>query len=232
MTLLYKIVLIAVALLSHIAQSGENRPATGDEIGIKIMGSIVSEKRKVVLTKEINSGKVIAYRIGLLIQGKYKILDIKQEYITVLKGNTKLDVYLDKFGKKVRKKIKKRSINRIANSYSEDGFERKNNKVKMTSMYRDKLVAQDLPKILMQATALPYMENGAIVGFQISQIDEDSIYNKAGIRNMDIITNINGTDLNSAAGAITLLKSLKSADAIDLTIRRNGQEEEITINVD
>ncbi|MEZ4741781.1 MAG: hypothetical protein R3B45_04935 [Bdellovibrionota bacterium] len=64
-----------------------------------------------------------------------------------------------------------------------------------------------MAKILMQATAQPYMKDGVVKGFQLSQIDPDSIFDKGGFRDLDVVTAINGIELNSAAGAISLLKS-------------------------
>jgi len=79
----------------------------------------------------------------------------------------------------------------------------------MTEAYRDNLIGNELQKILMQATALPYFEEEKIVGFQLTQIDKDSIFSKGGFENNDVITNVNGLELNSISGAVKLLKSLK-----------------------
>jgi general secretion pathway protein C len=99
-------------------------------------------------------------------------------------------------------------------------------------MYRDKIVKEDLSQILMQASAIPHMENGAIVGFKLLQIDEGSIYSKAGLKDDDVITSINGTDLTSAAGAVSLLRSLKGANKLDVEMLRGGGKESISIQVD
>ena len=61
----------------------------------------------------------------------------------------------------------------------------------------------------MQATAEPYFQNGQIMGFKLSQIDADSIYDKSGVRDSDVITAINGNQLNNVSAAIKLLHSLK-----------------------
>jgi type II secretory pathway component PulC len=92
-------------------------------------------------------------------------------------------------------------------------------------------VKQDLAKILMQATAEPEMENGALIGFKFTQVDQDSIYAKSGIRDDDVITGINGQKLNSVSDAVTLLKSLKQADQMDIEFKRSGTAKRLQINV-
>ena len=122
-------------------------------------------------------------------------------------------VYKDKFAGKAIAESSQKKKNNI-NSFSEDGFERsltddEQIEVKMTEAYRDNLIGNELQKILMQATALPYFEEEKIVGFQLTQIDKDSIFSKGGFENNDVITNVNGLELNSISGAVKLLKSLK-----------------------
>ena len=92
-------------------------------------------------------------------------------------------------------------------------------------------VKTDLAKVLMQATAEPYLEGGQIVGFKMSQIDADSSYDKAGLRDEDVVTAINGQELNSVGGSIALLKSLKGTDELDITIRRGGDTLDFNISV-
>jgi type II secretion system protein C len=83
----------------------------------------------------------------------------------------------------------------------------------------------------MQATALPATRNGQVIGFELSQIDPSSIFDKAGLIDKDIVKKINGIAVNSAPQAIKLLKSLKSEKNIILEYERNGQDAKIEINV-
>ena len=83
----------------------------------------------------------------------------------------------------------------------------------------------------MQATAEPVMSAGVIVGFRLYQIDQDSIFAKGGLHDDDIITSLNGLKLNSVAGAIATLKSMKEASNIDVEILRGGEPKAISISV-
>lgn len=226
--------LVAMGAADVLAE--EPTKTDGTDLGITIMGSIVQKSAddNVALIKA-SDGTVKAVKREHVIADKYKVVQVTQKYIEVITRESKrYFVYQDKFADAAlhQKAAATAAANLALNdSYREDGFERAKGKIKMTGMYRDKLVKEDLAKVLMQATAEPFMEGGQIVGFKMSQIDDNSIYQKAGVANGDIITAINGTELNSIAGSIALLRSLKGVDHVDVDVRRDGVVQKISVDV-
>ncbi len=87
----------------------------------------------------------------------------------------------------------------------------------------------DKSKVPMDTKAEPYLDNGEIKGFRITRIREDSIYDKAGLLDNDIIKSINGNALKGAASAVALLRTLKSNEAVTLKILRGSAETELTL---
>jgi type II secretory pathway component PulC len=230
---------LAVASHRH-ALSNETKKSDGSDLGITIMGAIVqrSIENNVALIKEVKSGAVKAVKTGHVIMDKFKVTEIHAKYITLInREGASFLVYQDKFarefaGSRIAEEPTTPSRNlALDETYREEGFERVQGRVTMSAMYRDKIVKQDLAKVLMQATAEPHFENGQIIGFRFSQIDHDSIYAKGGLRDFDVVTSINGQKLNNVAGAISLLKSLKDADSLEIDIMRSGTPSRITINV-
>ena len=225
-----------------IAPQGEaQEPAPiktdGSDIGITIMGTIIQSKTddNVALIKESN-GTVVALKKDFVTSAKFKVLGINSKYLELKNESGKLYwVYRDKFAMNDSKSQSQGSPVSAPTPPSvvikEEGFERRDNVVKMTESYRDKIVKEDLSKILMQATAEPYFENGQIVGFLVSQIDEGSIYQKSGIIDGDIITKINEQELNSIASSVKLLQSLKGAKHIDVELKRAGQPIRIKLEI-
>lgn len=212
------------------------KPVDGQSLGFLIMGTIAQKTpdNNVALIKVIATGQVTAVKIGLIIDGRYKVTDVSEKYIRVITRDAKnYLVYLDKFAGEFRQAATEQhgpAVNPDGN-YREDGFERASGKVTMTSAYRDRIANQDLSKILMQATAEPVMQAGSIVGFRLYQIDSDSIFAKGGLKDDDIIMSLNGLKLNSVAGAIATLKSMKEASSIDIEILRGGEPKSISISV-
>jgi type II secretion system protein C len=225
-------IILATTTSALMLKAEELVVAASDTIGISIIGTIVQQDhtKNVVLVKELVSGKVQAYRSGHAIMEKFRIIEIENQFIVVLKENKKTKVFQDKFAGSGAA-IAGNGGKGASDNYSEDGFERKGGKVAMTAMYRDKIVKEDMAKIMMQVTAQPYMRNGQIKGFQLSQLDVGSIFEKGGFHENDIITAINGIQLDSAAGAIKLLNSLKEATSIDVIIERDGAEQDMNLSI-
>lgn len=209
-------------------------PSDGSQLGFLVVGTIAQKTpdNNVALVKIKSSGSVTPVKISHVIDKTYKVTDITEKFIRVMTRDSKhYLVYLDRFAGEFRNVHTPTSVINPEGKYKEDGFERDAGKVVMTSAYRDRIVNQDLSTILMQATAEPYLQNGQIVGFKMSQIDTDSIFAKGGLRDEDVITSLNGQKLNNVAGAITLLKSLKGAASIDVELMRGGKNTAISINV-
>jgi hypothetical protein len=209
---------------------------SGQKLGFLIMGTIAQKTpvNNVALVKVIGTGAVVAVKIGLIIDNKYKVTDVSEKYIRVVtRKSEKYLVFLDKFSSDFAS-----AVNHVQGpainpdgDYHEEGFERKRGLVSMTGAFRDNLVKNELSKILMQATAEPVIVGGQMIGFRMYQIDTDSIFTKAGIRDDDIITSLNGIKLGSIASAISTLKSLKDSGSIEVEYKRAGEAKSIAIDV-
>ncbi len=76
----------------------------------------------------------------------------------------------------------------------------------------------------------PYTEDGELVGFRIEpRSDEASLLQEAGIRPDDVVTRVNGIELNDPAQGDRALRELRDADMINVTILRDGRSEQISL---
>jgi type II secretion system protein C len=220
--------------LTAVSRANDVVKKEDSELGFAIVGAIVQKTsaNNVALIKE-DSGSVKAVKKDFIIMDKYKVIAVSENSIEAIDRNgQRYFVYHGKFMEdSAAKTAANQKMNLAPDRYQEDGFERKGGKIAVSASYRDKMVKDDLAKVLMQATAEPYLENGAIAGFRMSQIDEGSIYSKAGLQDGDVITSINGSELNNVAASISLLRSLKGADHIDIDLKRGGQTQKVTIDV-
>ena len=201
---------------------------------ILIMGSIVGNgpKNNVVLIKDLETSRVMALRVDHEVSG-WTVVSIDDEQIRLKKGDQEIDVFKDRFRapETVDKKIETKKSKSLAglNSYSEDGFERVGGKIRVTSAYKDELLKNQLGKILMQSSVIPLVSNGRITGFEISRIEPGSIYEKIGLIDGDVITELNGIRLDNVARAVQLLKSMRGDAKATMKVRRG--EEITTIDV-
>jgi general secretion pathway protein C len=86
---------------------------------------------------------------------------------------------------------------------------------------------RDLKTIMTQAAVRPYFEAGAQEGFIISDIKPDSLYQKLGLQNGDIIIDVNSKRMQSADDILQLVNIMQSGGNIALSLKRNGKAETI-----
>lgn len=80
----------------------------------------------------------------------------------------------------------------------------------------------NLNDVAMQARIVPNFEGGKANGFKIFNIKANSIYEKIGLKNGDVIQKINGFEINSPDKAFEVYQKLKDSKAINIEINRGG----------
>lgn len=74
----------------------------------------------------------------------------------------------------------------------------------------------------------PFFTKGSPDGVMVFGIKPDSAFNRAGLRNGDIVKDINGTPVGSVEEASSLLSDMESASAARITLIRSGETKEIS----
>lgn len=172
-----------------------------------VVGDTIMESAKL---KEILTTRIIIDRNGRI---EYAELE-----------EFKLQRYKRRRKKKARAGPRAIATGPAAESYAEPGFDRKGGKITITEEYKNRMIKEDIQKTLQDAKATPFKnELGEIQGFKLTRIREDSVYQKAGFQNEDIVEEINGVQLNSVGGAISLLQRLRSENNVEVRVRRGGQ---------
>ena len=233
-----KLITTTMACLWSVVSQGSlpDRRSDGSDVGIAIVGTITNKSPadNVALIKERDTGRIQAVKIGYKVLSSLDVTHIAAKYIIVQKRSNRHLIFQNKFAGEFAPtgSPSSRGYTNADLSFKEAGFERSSGKIHMTAAYRDRLIKEQLSEILMQATAVPATgPDGRVIGFRLFQIEPGSIYAKAGFQDHDIVTEINGIELNNAAGAIKLLQSLKGAEEVDLSFVRNGNPTQVKINV-
>lgn len=90
----------------------------------------------------------------------------------------------------------------------------------------------NLNEIMRQAKLRPHFKNGKPDGLTLTRVKPDSIFTRLGLRSGDIITGVDGEQIQSVDDALKFYNSLKSASGVELQIRRRGRDETIQYNID
>lgn len=104
------------------------------------------------------------------------------------------------------------------------------NKVVMDKRFFDSQKS-NMNDMMTQIRAVPNMADGAINGFQIFEIVKDSLYDKIGLKNQDVVQRINGQALNSMEGGLDLFNAIKNDNRFVIDVMRNKQNKTITVDI-
>ena len=81
--------------------------------------------------------------------------------------------------------------------------------------------------------ALPVVvrENGKQIGYRLQAQQNSDLLTQAGIKPSDVITSINGIKLDDMKNSIGALNALRSANNVNITVKRNGAEVPLNIQL-
>lgn len=74
------------------------------------------------------------------------------------------------------------------------------------------------------ARIVPEMRDGKSIGFRLLSIKPDGPFGKIGLQNGDIISAINGMEMNSPDKALEVYTKLRTANHLSVGLERNGQK--------
>ncbi|MSQ00711.1 MAG: hypothetical protein EXR71_02335 [Myxococcales bacterium] len=82
-----------------------------------------------------------------------------------------------------------------------------------------------------QVRAAPKSEDGKIIGFRLSGIRKGSVFDKLGIKNGDVVHNVNGQSLTSMETALGAYGTLQNERAFNFEVTRRNQKMTIDYEV-
>lgn len=85
----------------------------------------------------------------------------------------------------------------------------------------------NLNALMNKAVVRPYTKRGVQEGFIISNIAPDSLYEKMGLQNGDIIIDVNNNKIRGADNLLQAVNLMQSGSSITLNIKRRGKDETI-----
>ncbi len=205
-------------VVSGLVAIGEGAPS---EV-LQLLGSIVAKSGAgVALVKHRPTATIKALKVGEDVFGFGRLLYVdryEMRLFSPMKGSI---IIFSRFGGDSRR-LQKGPVVDSEDRYIEDGFQRIGNKIQVDARYRDRIVREELPKVLMEASSEPVMKGGQIVGFRLFQFDEKSMFHKLGIKDGDVVSEINGVPLNNVTRTVQLLNGLRGEGDVKVKVMRNG----------
>ncbi len=171
------------------------------------------------------------------------IMEIHEDRIIMERGGRREYLELDNLKIEIKRRRKDPKDNKAAlagipkgpagvpNTFKEEGFERDGTKIVLSTDYRQKLLGTDFAKVLQDVKAEPNLLGKELNGFRLTRIRADSIYQKAGLLDGDVVKEVNGVSLIDPGQAIKLLNSLRGESEIEVRLDRNGSPLTLSMKV-
>jgi len=87
----------------------------------------------------------------------------------------------------------------------------------------------DVAKLAKEVSVYPVLENGRFAGVRLGVNRDSDLLQRTGLRPTDVITAVNGIPLDGPARQEELLTALRDARSLNVTIRRDGETQNLTI---
>ncbi|MBN8555991.1 MAG: hypothetical protein J0L93_11140 [Deltaproteobacteria bacterium] len=200
--------------------TGELVPST---LPLELLGTMVfrNEKFSVALIRDRNSQKSEYYSIGQNIQSA-TLVKIER-FRVILDNGGRLETLELKAG---QSSLTSKPTAAALAPIEDNGT----SKVIPQAVIDD--VLSNFGKVLTQARMIPNnTDDNKIDGFKIFQIKAESIYEKLGLKDNDIIKRVNGQDLDNFEKATGLLTALRNEKTISIDVVRNGTKVNYTYEI-
>ena len=184
---------------------------TEEYTAFDLKGTIaVDENTGYVIVEEKGKGKQKLYRIGDMI-GSARLVRITRN--TAVLSSDGRDLVM-----KIKETAEGASAGRSRGQGSQIAISKQD---VMQSM-------GDLKSIMSQAVVRPYLAEGAQQGFIVSNIVPGSLYERMGLKNGDVVMDVNDKKLNSADDILQMVNVMQAGGSISVNLLRNGKNETLS----
>lgn len=167
------------------------------------------------------------FRVDETIAPGVKLLSIQRNRITILRDGKKEDV--EAGGQDTPFPAQPRPpVNSSPAAMAPPGISSPSQTTFVVDKSTVEEATQDMNKLLTQARLVPNFTAGVADGFRIFSIVPESLFEKAGLRNGDIIRSINGVEMKDPEKAFQVYQLLKDSDKFAIDLMRAGQK--MTLN--
>ena len=179
--------LLVFLTVSGIALAGKNSNIDN----FLILGVIASTEQQagVALMKNKASNKTFAVKAGSSFSSGAYLVRVNRKHVDISINGTE---YTLKVGAETANAIRTHpQVNtKFEFAQAQGSIEKDGQTITVGKDYKDHLLNNNLAQILMQAAAIPYEINGKLRGFQLWDIEKDSVFKLVGLDDGDIITAI------------------------------------------
>ena len=214
---------------TQVVITENDEPLAATKLPLRLLGTAAAnqEERSRAAIEDEKTHKHMVVAVGDQLEGHSRVR---------VTGIERTRVILDNAGRPEELLLHEGDANRQpARKRPSRSAQRKPRKDKRQSL-NDRLEAlsgddgQDVSRILSSARIVPHYEDGKMLGMKVDAIKANSIFEKIGFQNGDIITEVNGIVIDRLEATGAILDEFAEAESIVTAVRRGN--EALTMSAD
>jgi general secretion pathway protein C len=192
---------------------------------LKLLGVVVGDRGGVsAIVEELMNRRQAFYRLHDEIPDIGEIIDIRNEGIVIQQGGQQELLELA-IGQPDKPPVSQTAASVPGKSVPAGSLH------KALDRREVEQAMNDLPKLLSQARAVPYLVNGALNGFRLDYVAPASFYEKIGLRYGDVLKQVNGVEIKDPGTMMALFQQLRNEQSVKLNVLRNNQPTTMTFDI-
>ena len=196
------------------------------KLKLRLWGTVTGdEKEAYAVIEETGKRKQNLYRVGDSVQNATLKLILREKIVLSVKGR---DEVLE-----IEKASGRPSGIRPAASYAAarpaGGLKRRSPRSQKITLRRNQIdeALQDVNRLLSDVSIRPHFQDGQPDGLMLSRVKPNSLFMRMGLRNGDVISGVNGQELQSVDDAMSFYEKLRESDQVTVQLKRGGRERTI-----
>ena len=189
------------------------------DLKLKLWGTVTGDRDKAYAVIEEQKGrKQNLYKVGDSIQNATVKIILREKVVLTVNGKDEI-LELEKgtgdYKSIISSKRSKKSSSQTINL--------KRSKIEKA--------VNNVNDLMKQVRIRPHFYNGKPNGLILSGIQPDSIFTEMGLKSGDIITGVNGKNIETVDDALKFYESLKSSSDVQLQLKRKRRRKTINYNI-
>jgi len=199
----------------------EDIPLAQNIKDLKLIGTVVSSYQKDwAIIKDSSKNEEQIYNTGDKIKNA-RIKNILRNNVIINRGDQDEVLSIDyKTRDMLKNKMGKEGGSTAGKKYSDS---QPDDTVTLDKDYV-KNTLSDVKQVFKQAQIMPYTENGKTKGFKLTNIKENSLFDKLGIKDGDVVVSADNIEINNPQQIQELARKLSNKDSIDLQLKRDNKK--------
>jgi general secretion pathway protein C len=194
-------------------------PVEESNLSVKLFGTVVSQLPdfSFAVIQDSVSKQVDIYRLNDLILNEAKLVMIEPKRVIILRNGKQESLLVFEEEGPVIAAAPVSSAGREIRQVEKNQYE--------IDRIEFEASTNNLAELMTQARVVPNLKAGKVNGYKVFAIKPDSLYQKIGLKNGDVIERVNGMEITGPEQALELFQQLKTESHFQIDLLRRGRKE-------